>query len=151
MNGMIRTAGRWMLAPMLLMAFPATAQRVDASRVVDVTLQLPEQMMSASIREGGAFNLTMEAGRVEFEFVPVMRGRNGTTVTMAIYRMTPGDRSTRQLVQRINLQPGVPATLRTAPEISIVVDRVRSTAARTQAYVRPAALSFRPLDARGGG
>lgn len=141
MNRMIRTVVWSAFAPMLLLALPATAQRVDASRVVDVTLQLPEQMMSASIREGGRFNLTMDAARVEFEFVPVVQGRNGQAVTMAVYRMTPGDRSTRQMVERVNLQPGVPATLRTDPEITMVVDRVRSAAIQSQAFFSPAAFS----------
>jgi hypothetical protein len=139
MNWIVRAVVCCTLAPVLLLARPATAQRVDASRVLEVTLQLPTQMMSASIREGGAFNLTYEAGRVEFEFVPVMQARNGTTVTMAIYRMTPGDRSTMQLVERLNLEPGIPATLRTDPEITMVVDRVRSAAIHAPASFSPAA------------
>lgn len=139
MNQAIRRAARWICAPALLLALPATAQRVDPTRVMDVTLQLPTQMMSASIREGGAFNLTIQSTRVEYEFVPVMQGRDARTVTMAIYRMTAGQRSTREIVERVNLVLGEPATLRTDPEITMVLDRIRNAARETQAFFRPAA------------
>jgi hypothetical protein len=142
MNRTIRSVARWICAPALLLAaLPAAAQRVDATRVLDVTLQLPTQMMSASIREGGTFNLTIQSTRVEYEFVPVMQGRDGRAVTMAIYRMAAGDRSTRQIVERVNLVRGVPAMLRTDPQITMVLDRVRNAARETQASFRPAAVA----------
>lgn len=142
MNRAIRIVARWTLAPALLLALPAPAQRVDPSRVVDVTLQLPTQVMSASIREGGTFNLTFQNAQVEYEFVPVMQGRSTESVTMAIYRMPAGQRSTRQMVERVNLSAGVPATLRTDPKITMVLDRIRSAAPQTQASFQPAAFAM---------
>ena len=142
MNRTIRNVARWLSAPALFLALPLTAQRVDPSRVMDVTLQLPTQVMSASIREGGAFNLTIQSTRVEYEFVPVMQGRNDRVVTMAIYRMTAGQRSTREIVERVSLVPGVPATLRTDPEITMVLDRVRNADGQTQASFQPAAFAL---------
>jgi hypothetical protein len=141
MNRMIRSMARWICAPALLLAaLPATAQRVDPRRVLDVTLEYPDQVMSASIREGGTLNLSFPSARVEYEFVPVMQGRNSRAVTMAIYRMTPGQRSTRQVVERVNLAVGVPATLRTDPEITMVLDRIRNATPVTQASFRPASV-----------
>ena len=142
MKRTLRSAACWIWVPALLLALPATAQRVNSSRVVDVTLQLPTQVMSASIREGGAFNLTFESPRVEYEFVPVMQGRNNEAVSMAIYRKSAGQGSTREIVERVNLVAGVPATLRTDPKITMVLDRVRSAAPQTQASFRPAAFSI---------
>jgi hypothetical protein len=140
MNRWPGTLARCIL-PGLFLALPLTAQRVDPTRVVDITMQLPTQMLSASIREGGTFNLTFQRTKDEYEFVPIMQRGDARTVTMTVYRTTAGEPSTRQIVERVNLSAGVPATLRSNPEITLVLDRIRNAAPQTQAF-RPATYSL---------
>lgn len=120
-----------------LSAQAASAQRVDPQRVFDVTVQVAGQVMSATIRDGGEFQLTLDRTD-EYRLMPVVAGRDGRTVTMAVYRATAGQPSTKRMVERIELSVGQPATLRTRPEFSLVVDRIRSAPpARPTVAVRP--------------
>ena len=120
-----------MLAAAFLAAAPAAAQRVDARRVFDITVQLPQQVMQASIREGQPLKLTL-GGTDEFQMVPVMSGSRGE-VTLAVYRGTANQPATRRLVERIALAVGTPASLRSHTGIQVVLDRVRQAAAPTAA------------------
>ncbi|WP_420128321.1 hypothetical protein [Longimicrobium sp.] len=141
MNRWPGTLARCIL-PSLLLALPAAAQRVDPTRVVDVTVQLPTQVMSATIREGGTFKLTFQGTRDEYELIPIMRSGDARAVTMTVYRTTAGETSTRQVVERVSLSTGVPATLRSNSQITLVVDRIRNAARPTQAAVQPATYSL---------
>lgn len=116
----------------LAAASPAAAQRVDPQRVFDLTLQLPDQMMEASIREGQPLKLTIR-GTDEFEMVPVMDGPDGRRITLAVYRAVANQPSTRRLVERVALTLGTPATLRSHSGIRVVVDRIRRGPAPTPA------------------
>lgn len=103
---------------------PAAAQRIDPQRVFDLTLQLPDQMMEASIREGQPLKLTLR-GTDEFEMVPVMDDAGGQRITLAVYRAVANQPSTRRLVERVALTVGTPATLRSHSGIRVVVDGIR--------------------------
>jgi hypothetical protein len=121
-----------------LLASPATGQRVDPNRVFDLTLQVDEQVMSATVREGGAFNLTLRRTD-EYRLVPVAN-RGG--VTMAVYRGTAGQPSTIRIVERVQLAVGRPVTLRTNPAFTLVVDQIRSAPPQAQGIAQPRAISF---------
>ena len=108
-----------------LCAQAGSAQRVDPNRVFDVTVQVEGQVMSATIRDGGEFQLTLDRTD-EYRLMPVVAGRDGRRVTMAVYHATAGQPSTRRMVERIELSVGRPATLRTRPGFTLVVDRIRS-------------------------
>ncbi|MBW3656901.1 MAG: hypothetical protein KY444_12445, partial [Gemmatimonadetes bacterium] len=116
-----------LLAASFLAAAPAVAQRVDARRVFDFSIQLPQQVMQASIREGQPLKLTL-GGTDEFQMVPVVSGSGGE-VTLAVYRGTANEPATRRLVERIPLAVGTPARLRSHTGIRVVLDRVREAAA----------------------
>lgn len=122
----------------------AAAQRVDPGRVIDVSMDVGTQTLSAAIREGGKFNLVVH-DRDEYDFVPVVLDARGRKVTFAIYKGLKGQPSTRALVERIELAVGTPARLRTNGEISLVVDGIRTVAARPAAPTRRP-ISFRPSD-----
>lgn len=111
----------------VLAAVPASAQRVDPLRVFDVTLQLPNQVMEASIREGQPLKLTLD-GTDEFEFVPVMADA-GQGVAVAVYRGRSNEPATRRLVERLALTVGTPAGLRSHTGIRVVLDRIRQASA----------------------
>ncbi|HEV3052560.1 MAG TPA: hypothetical protein VGX50_19770 [Longimicrobium sp.] len=119
---------------------PGAAQRVDPNRVYDVTVQAVGQIMSATIREGGMFRLTLDVTD-EYRLVPIMAGGGGGTVTMAVYRGTSGQPSTSRIVERVELTVGRPVTLRSNPDLSLVIDRIRSAPPQRQASV-PRTLSF---------
>lgn len=120
----------------------AFAQRVDPNRVFDITLDVNGQVMSATIRDGGMFRLTLH-GTDEYRLVPVVAAPDGRTVTMAVYRGTAGQPSTSRIVERVELAVGRPATLRTNAEFTLVVDRIRSSPPQRQASMPvPQTISF---------
>lgn len=132
------------LAAATLAPSPAAGQRVDPSRVIDVSMDLGTQTLSAVIREGGSFNLVLH-DRDEYEFVPVVLNAARRKVTFAVYKGLKGQPSTRALVERIELAVGTPARLRTNGEISLVVDGIRTVSAQPAAPTRRP-VSFRPSD-----
>lgn len=138
MNRMLSHGLRLLVLAALLPALPTAAQRVDPTRVLDVTVQLPDQIMSASIREGGSLNLRLLSTNEEFDLVAVAQGRDTRGATIAVYRVTPGPPPTRRIVERVSLTPGVPAALRNGG-ITVVLDRVRTvtTASRTSLHAAP--------------
>lgn len=123
-----------------VLAQHASAQRVDPDRVFDVTLDVEGQVMSATIRDGGMFRLTLRETD-EYRLVPVATGTSGRAVTMAVYRGTAGQPSTSRIVERVDLAVGRPATLRTNPGLTLVLDRIRSAPAQRQTSV-PRSISF---------
>lgn len=123
---------------------PAAGQRVDPDRVIDVSMDLGTQTLSAAIREGGTFNLVLH-DRDEYEFAPVVLDARGRKVTFAVYKGVKGQPSTRALAERIELAVGTPARLRTNGQISLVVDGIRSVPAQPAAPTRRP-VSFRPTD-----
>lgn len=127
------------VAASMLLAIPVSAQRVDPTRLFDLTVSSSGEIMTVSIREGGDFRLTV-AQRDEYRFVPIApAGRR--TITMAVYHGTAGQPTSSRIVERLELSIGVPATLRTSPNISLVVDRVRSVPRVAQAP-SPGPISF---------
>lgn len=118
---------RCWLAVLLLLtvaAAPAGAQRIDPDRIFDVTLEVEGQMMSAVIREGSFLRLTLRETE-EYHFSPVLQQGRGGKVLLAVSVGTTGRPETRRIVERLELSPGVPIALRTAPALRIVVDAVR--------------------------
>lgn len=130
--------------PLLLVAAAAlstqagAAQRVDPNRVFDITLQVNGQVMTATVREGGTFRLTLHEVD-EYRLVPVAGG-NERTVTLAVYRGTAGQPSTSRIVEHIQVAVGRSATLRTNPAFTLVVDGIRSAPPRQAAA--PQSISF---------
>jgi hypothetical protein len=127
------------------------AQRIDPTRVFDLTLQADGQILSTTIREGGSFTLTVRQ-RTEYELVPVLRGEGGDRVTLAVYRAAVGEPASRTLAERVEIRVGVPATLRVEPSWQLVLDRVRTapapgrTAAASPVAFSPAAALRRVID-----
>jgi hypothetical protein len=113
---------------LLVAAAPLDAQRIDPTRVFDLTLQADGQILSTTIREGGSFRLTVQQ-RIEYELVPVFRGEGRDRVTLAVYRAEVGAPESRTLAERVEIQVGVPATLRVEPSWQLVLDRVRTAPA----------------------
>jgi hypothetical protein len=126
------------LAATCLSAVPVPAQRVDPQRLFELTLQLPDQVMQATLREGQPLKLTLQ-GTDEFELIPVVDGRDERRVTLAVYRATANQPGTRRLAERMALTVGTPSTLRSHTGIQVVVDRIRR--APTPTAVRPAAFA----------
>lgn len=111
---------------------PAAAQRIDPERVFDVTLEVNGQMMSAVIREGSFLRLTLHETD-EYHLSPVLQqGRSGR-VLLAVSLGTAGQPQSRRIVERLELSPGVPASLRSAPTLRIVVDAIRRADPRQSA------------------
>jgi len=147
-TGMIRLLR--LALPVLALAsalgpLPAAGQRVDPNRVIDVSMDLGTQTLSAVIREGGSFNLVLH-DRDEYDFVPVVLNSRGRKVTFAVYRGIKDQPSTRALVERIELAVRTPARLRTNAEISLVVDGIRTVPAQPSAPPARRRISFRPAD-----
>lgn len=105
-------------------AAPATAQRIDPDRIFDVTLEVNGQMMSAVIREGSFLKLTLHETD-EYHLSPVLQQGGSGRVLLAVSRGTVGQPQSRRIVERLELSPGTPASLRTAPTLRIVVDAIR--------------------------
>lgn len=140
MRGLTRSMRSLLLvAGSTLFASSVAAQRVDPNRVFDVTVQANGQVMSATIRDGGMFQLTLNETD-EYRLVPVVTA-NRSTVTMAVYRGTAGQPSTSRVVERVELATGRPATLRTNPRLTLVIDRIRSAPPARQASF-PRTISF---------
>jgi hypothetical protein len=121
----------------------AGAQRVDPGRVIDVSMDLGTQTLSAAIREGGSFKLVLH-DRDQYEIVPVVLDAAKRRVTIAVYRGLKDQPSTRGLVERVELTVGTPARLRSNREISLVVDGIRAAPRPAEAPRRP--VSFRISD-----
>lgn len=118
-------------------AVPAAGQRIDPDRVFDVTLEVDGQMMSAVIREGSVLRLTLR-GTDEYHFAPVLQQGPSGRVLVAVSLAPAGQRQGRRIVERLELSPGVPRTLRTAPTLRIVIDAVRRADPRQSAAGPPA-------------
>lgn len=121
------------MAAAMLLALASTAgaveaQQVDPDRLVQLTVELPSQVMSATVREGSALRLVLH-DTAEVELVPVVARGGGDRVLMAVYRGTVDKPETRRLHQRVELTVGVPARLRGEPRIGVVVDALRETPA----------------------
>lgn len=124
---------------------PVHAQRVDPSRVIDVSMDLGTQVLSAAIREGGSFKLTLR-DTDEYELVPVVIDPARRKVSFAVYHATVGQPATRRMVERIELVVGASGRFRTDSRLSMVVDRIR-TVSRPEPAAAPARpISFRPDD-----
>jgi hypothetical protein len=122
-------------------ALPAGAQRIDPARVIDVSMDLGTQTLSAAIREGGSFKLVLH-DRDQYEFVPVVLDAAKRKVTFAIYRGLKDQPATRGIVERVELTVGTPTRLRTNREISLVVDGIRSAPRPADAPPRPVSFRF---------
>lgn len=111
----------------VLAAVPASGQHVDPLRIFDLALQLPNQVMEASVHEGQPLKLTLD-GTDEFELIPVMADA-GREVTVAVYRAKANEPVTRRLVERLALTVGTPAGLRSHTGIRVNVERIRRASA----------------------
>jgi hypothetical protein len=131
------------LAAVMGTAPAADAQRIDPSRVIDVSMDLGTQTLSAAIREGGSFKLVLH-DRDQYEFVPVVLDAAKRKVTFAVYRGLKDQPSTRSMVERVEMTVGTPGRLRSNREISLVVDGIRAAPQPAQAPRRP--VSFRISD-----
>jgi len=131
------------LAAAMGTALPAGAQRIDPNRVIDVSMDLGTQTLSAAIREGGSFKLVLH-DRDQYEFVPVVLDAAKRKVTFAVYRGLKDQPSTRSMVERVEMTIGTPGRLRSNREISLVVDGIRAAPPPAEAPRRP--VSFRISD-----
>jgi hypothetical protein len=126
---------RVLLAALVLAAVAATpvaAQQIDPERIFDVTLEVNGQMMTAVIREGSFLRLTLRETD-EYHLSPVLQqGRSGR-VLLAVSLGTVGQPQSRRIVERLELSPGTPAALRSAPTLRIVVDAIRRADPRQSA------------------
>lgn len=114
---------------------PAAGQRIDPDRIFDVTLEVNGQIMSAVIREGSFLRLTLRETD-EYHLSPILQqGRSGR-VLLAVSLGTAGQPQSRRIVERLELSPGVPASLRSAPTLRIVVDAIRRADPRESAAGR---------------
>lgn len=105
-------------------AAPASGQRIDPHRIFDVTVEVEGKLMSASIREGSFLRLTIPNDG-EYHFSPVLQAGRSTRVLVAVSRGAAGQPRTQRVVERLELSPGVPMALRTAPTLKIVLDEIR--------------------------
>lgn len=137
-------AGRGLaLTGALLLAVQAPAQRIDANRFMDLTLEVEGQMMSGRVPEGRTFRLVL-GETDQFELMPVMAPGNGQRVILAVYRGVVDQPETRRLVERRDVAVGVPVTLRSHSGIRVVVDAIRTRGTATRASHVPSAPPVRP-------
>ena len=125
---------------------PVHAQRIDGHRLLDVSMDLGDQSLSATIREGGSFRVTLRETD-EYVFVPVFPP-GSPTVTMAVYRGVANRPGTRHLVERLELTVGRAARLRTNGRVQVLVTGIRpgpAVASLELPPVKPA--SYRFVDA----
>jgi hypothetical protein len=113
-----------LLALLSAAAAPAAGQRIDPDRIFDVTLEVDGQIMSAVIREGSFLRLTLRETD-EYHISPVLQQGRADRVLVAVSLAPAGQREGRRIVERLELSPGVPRTLRTAPTLRIVIDAIR--------------------------
>ncbi len=140
------TFPKWFLVPVLTAAAVTAsnsleAQRIDPTRIFDLTLQTPEQVMSASVLEGGTFRLTVHE-TTEYEITPVLAQGGSGRVTIAVHRSEVGDPATRRLAERMEMEIGTAGALRTVHGWHLVVDRIRNAAVQQAAPART--ISFSP-------
>lgn len=141
----------FLLVPALALGLAATgataapAQRVNPTRLLDVTMDLGTQTLSAVIREGGSLRVIMY-DRDEYELVPVVLDPAARKVAFAVYLGTKDQPDTRRMVERLGTRVGEVSRLRTNSQFSLVVDRIRTAPARTQPAAPIRRTSFRSAD-----
>ena len=130
-----------LLAGMLVQT-PATAQRVDQTRIIDLHVNAEQENRSfgGSVIEGKGFRMTF-AGVGTFEIVPVIVDAGQGTFRVTVYR-GPVDAEGTDLraVETVNARLGVPVALRSMPSVGLVVEAVRQVA--PQGQVRVTSASF---------
>lgn len=144
----------WLPAVSLLAAAsaaPAAGQRIDPDRIFEVTVEVDGRMMSAMIQEGSSLKLTLRQTD-EYNLSPVLRDAAAGRVLVAVSRGAAGQPRTQRIVERLELTAGVPVSLRSAPTVRIVLDRIRrATPGQDAASPRPSSTgAFRLASAQSG-
>jgi hypothetical protein len=102
----------------------ADAQSIDRNRIFDITIEAAGQIYGVSIREGEPLRLTLfETQR--YEVSPVLPGGRGEEVLVAISRGSTADGGGTEIIERMRIRQGVPASMRNPPNIRLVLDRIR--------------------------
>jgi hypothetical protein len=141
---MLRTwiVAGWVLAAGMLVQAPAAAQRVDATRIIDlhVNAEANNRSVGGTVAEGQGFRMTFD--RVgSFEIVPVVVDEAQGRFRVTVYRgPVNSEVADMRAVETVNARLGVPVALRSMPSVGLVIDAVRRVEA--QAAARPAAFSF---------
>lgn len=118
-------------------ASTAEAQSVDRNRMFDLTIEAAGEIFGATVREGEPLRLTLN-GTEQYEVSPVLPGGTGEEVLVAISRGTSVDGGATQILERLRIRPGAPATMRGHPRISVALDRIRyGTQGAVRAQPRP--------------
>lgn len=131
-----------LLAACLLAQVPATAQRVDQTRIIDlhVNAEAQDRSFGGSVAEGQGFRMTFQ-GVATFEIVPVIVDEARGTFRVTVYRgPVNGEAADLRAVETVSARLGVPVALRSMPSAGLVIEGVRRAAPRAQ--VRPAAFNF---------
>lgn len=130
----------WILAGSVLVAsvavqVPAAAQRVDATRVIElhINAEADNRSLGGSVPEGKSFRLTFnDVGT--FEIVPVIVDEAAGTFRVTVYRGPVGaETADLRAVETVNARMGVPVALRSMPSVGLVIEGIRRVALQAQA------------------
>ena len=140
--------GTWILTGSLLAAstlaqMPATAQRVDPTRLIalHVNAEANNRSLGGTVAEGQGFRLTFER-LASFEIVPVIvdeaRGRFRVTVYRGPVNSELAD---MRAVETVEARLGTPVALRSMPSVGLVIDAVPRAGPQAQGRQAPVAFT----------
>lgn len=130
----------WILAGSVLVAglgvhAPAAAQRVDATRIIElhINAEADNRSIGGSVPEGKSFRMTF--GRVgTFEIVPVILDEARGTFRVTVYRGPVGaEADDLRAVETVGARLGVPVPLRSMPSVGLVIDGIRRVGPQAEA------------------
>lgn len=126
----IRAGGAPLLA--LALAAPLHAQRVDPTRIIEMHVNAERQNVSfdGAVVEGGKFRLTFPGG-ARYAISPVQTDAAGSSFFITVFRLT-GEKESEaaEVVETVRASRGTPVPLRSLPYVTVVIERVRRTAAQ---------------------
>jgi hypothetical protein len=134
---MLRT---WIVTGAVLVASagfqaPVEAQRVDATRVIDlhVNAEADNRSIGGAVMEGKGFRITFN-GVGTFEIVPVVVDEARGTFSVTVYQGPVGaETDGLRAVETVSAQRGVPVALRSMPSVGLVIEGIRRAVAQAGA------------------
>jgi hypothetical protein len=111
-----------------MMAAPASAQRIDATRIIElhVNAERHHQAFGGSVVEGGRFRMTFD-GIGTFEIMPLVLDEARGIFRVVVYKgVVDAESDELEAVETVDARLGVPVNLRSMPSVGLVVDGMRT-------------------------